>query len=176
MQFQLRPLLLEDAPALAGYANNAAIASRLTDAFPHPYAEQDAIAFIEMQQKNSPAQVMGIVIDGVASGAIGIHPQGDVFRRNAEMGYWLAEPFWGQGIITKAIQQMVLYGFSHFAIDRIFARPFGSNLASQRVLEKAGFQLEARFKKTLIKNGMLEDECIYAIRKENSGTVTSIQR
>lgn len=171
MQFQLRPLLLDDAPAFARYANNAAIASRLTDAFPHPYEEKDAVAFIEMQMKNTPAHVMAIVINGVASGAIGVHPQGDVFRINAEMGYWLAEPFWGQGIITKAIQQMVHYGFAHFPIERIFARPFGSNLASQRVLEKAGFKLEARFAKTLIKNGVLEDEYIYAIRKNSNNSI-----
>lgn len=57
------------------------------------------------------------------------------------------------------------YGFTHLDINRIFARPFGSNFASQRVLEKAGFTLEARFEKTLIKNGIYEDEMIYAIRK-----------
>ena len=82
------------------------------------------------------------------------------------MGYWLAEPFWGHGIITKAIIEIVGYGFENLQdIDRIFARPFGSNKASQRVLEKAGFQLEGRFEKTLWKNEQFEDELIYAIRR-----------
>lgn len=60
---------------------------------------------------------------------------------------------------------MVEYGFSQFPVNRIYARPFGSNLASQRVLEKAGFKLEARLDKVIFKNGVAEDELIYAVRK-----------
>ncbi len=78
---------------------------------------------------------------------------------------WLGEPFWGKGIITYAIQQIVSWGFDHLPIDRIYAIPFGSNLGSQRALEKAGFLLEAKLSKTIIKNGKQEDELIYAIRK-----------
>ena len=82
-----------------------------------------------------------------------------------ELGYWLAEPFWGQGIITRAIGQMVQYGFENFDITRIFARPFGTNIGSQKALKKAGFLLEARFEKTLFKNGQFLDELVYALRK-----------
>ena len=82
------------------------------------------------------------------------------------MGYWLAEKYWGQGIITKAISEMVKFAFNTYDIDRVFARPFGTNIPSQRVLEKAGFQLEARFEKTLFKNGEYLDELIYAIRQK----------
>ena len=92
-------------------------------------------------------------------------PQADVHRKNAELGYWLAEPYWGQGIITRAITRMVSYGFEHWDIHRIFARPFGTNIASQRALEKAGFVLEARFEKTIFKNGEYLDELVYAIRR-----------
>jgi RimJ/RimL family protein N-acetyltransferase len=60
----------------------------------------------------------------------------------------------------------VRYGFTHLPVNRIFARPFGSNIASQRALEKAGFTLEARFKKTLIKNDEWQDELYYAVRKD----------
>ena len=82
-----------------------------------------------------------------------------------ELGYWLAEPFWGNGIITEAIQQIVKYGFETFDITRIFARPYGYNIASQKALEKAGFTLEARFVDTFFKNGKFEDEWVYAVRK-----------
>lgn len=81
------------------------------------------------------------------------------------MGYWLAEVYWGEGIITRAIPQMVWYGFQNWDIDRIFARPYGSNKASLRVFEKCGFVLEVRFKKTFYKNGHYEDELVYAIRR-----------
>jgi RimJ/RimL family protein N-acetyltransferase len=84
-----------------------------------------------------------------------------------ELGYWVAEPFWGKGIMTKAVLQMVDYGFKTFDITRIFARPFGTNIASQTVLEKAGFILEARLDKTLYKNGEFLDELIYAVRPDS---------
>ena len=77
------------------------------------------------------------------------------------MGYWLAEEYWGKGIMLKAIQEIVDYGFQTFDIVRIFARPFSTNLKSQRVLEKAGFVCEARLKKALFKNGEFMDELIY---------------
>src|SRR5690606_938234 len=96
--------------------------------------------------------ILAITIEDEFVGGIGLHPQNDIYRLNAELGYWLAEPFWGQGIISKAIQEMIQYGFAKLPIQRIFARPFGSNLASQRVLEKNGFILEARIKGCLIKN------------------------
>ena len=60
---------------------------------------------------------------------------------------------------------MVAYGFQQFDITRIYARPFGTNGASQRALEKAGFKLEARLQKTIFKDGVYQDELIYATRK-----------
>jgi RimJ/RimL family protein N-acetyltransferase len=67
--------------------------------------------------------------------------------------------------MTGAVNQVVEYGFKSFDINRIFARPFSTNLASQRVLEKAGMKLEARLENTLFKNGQFMDELIYSIIK-----------
>ena len=103
-------------------------------------------------------------MNGEAVGSIGLHPQSDIMEKNLELGYFLGEPFWGQGISTQAVLQMIPYGFQHFDVVRIFARPFGNNPASQRVLEKAGFQLEARIDKNIYKNGVFLDELIYAVR------------
>lgn len=165
MEFKLRPWNLEDRHSLVYYANNYNIARFMTDKFPNPYKIEDAINFIQMATLIVPPNIMAIEVDGKAAGGIGIHIQPDIYQKNAEMGYWLGEPFWGKGIITKAITQMVDYGFAHWPINRIFARPFGTNLASQRVLEKAGFLLEGKFQKTLFKNGEYLDELIYAIRR-----------
>ena len=71
----------------------------------------------------------------------------------------------GQGIATGAVKEIVEFGFRTYDINRIFAKTFGTNRASQRVLEKAGFQLECRFEKTLFKNGEFLDELIYAVRR-----------
>ena len=165
MDFILRPWTLQDADSLVRYANNAAIAKNMTNQFPHPYTIDDAKTFIDFTCLCTPRHIMAIEVEGEACGGIGVHPQADVYCKNAEMGYWLGERYWGKGIVSKAITQMVGYGFHHFDITRIFARPFSSNTASQRVLEKAGFILEGRFEKTIFKNGEYLDELIYAMRR-----------
>ena len=110
---------------------------------------------------DNPTKVFAIEINGETVGSIGIFPQSDLHKKSAEIGYWLAEEYWGQGIIPKAIEEIVEYGFQTFDIVRIYARPFSTNLKSQRVLEKAGFVFEARLKKAIFKNGEFMDELIY---------------
>ncbi|HEX5002552.1 MAG TPA: GNAT family protein [Bacteroidia bacterium] len=169
VNFELRPWSFSDLESLVKYANNPAIARNLTNQFPHPYLVQHGRQFIEMAMSHHPVRIFAIEINGEAAGGIGIHPQNDVYCTNAELGYWLAETYWGNGIITQSIIQMIAYGFKNFEINRIFARPSGSNKASQRVLEKAGFVLEATLKGTFLKNGVVEDELIYAVRRNNLG-------
>jgi [ribosomal protein S5]-alanine N-acetyltransferase len=166
--FLLRSWRQSDLTDLVRFANNPNIARNLTNAFPHPYTEDAGKKFIEMAMTHDPIRILVIEIDGVASGGIGIHPQSDVYCKNAELGYWLAEPYWGKGIMTEAIREVVHRGFSNFDITRIYARPYGSNIASQKVLEKAGFVLEARIADAFYKNGRYEDELIYGIRKNEA--------
>ncbi|MCB0734167.1 MAG: GNAT family N-acetyltransferase [Flavobacteriales bacterium] len=162
---QLDIWAVEDAPLLAEYANNPKIAQNLTDAFPHPYTLEHAEMYIDRALKNSSAVLRCIRFNDRFVGAIGLHPLMDIFSPSAELGYWVAEPFWHKGIATSAIQQMVKLGFEQLDISRIFARPFGSNVGSQRALEEAGFQLEIRLKDTILKNHRLEDELIYSVRR-----------
>lgn len=165
--FILRPWNMSDLPALLRYANNFNISNNLTDKFPHPYSEADGKRFIGMATADEPIHIFCIDVNGEAVGGIGIHPQDDIHRKNAELGYWLAEPFWGKGIVTAAIPQAIDFAFNTYDLNRVFARPYGRNVASQRVLEKCGFVLEARLEQTLFKNGQFEDEMIYAVRREN---------
>lgn len=166
MKCKLRPWDIKDVDNLVKYANNFNIAKNLTNQFPHPYTRENGEAFIRMATQDHPRRIFAIELNGEAAGGIGLHPQTDIYRKNAELGYWLAEPFWGKGIMTYAVSQIVDYGFKTFDINRIFARPFGTNTGSQRVLEKAGFVLEGKFEKTLFKNGVYLDELVYAVRKK----------
>jgi RimJ/RimL family protein N-acetyltransferase len=165
MDFILRAWKIGDLDSLVNYANNPNIAKFMMDQFPHPYTKEKGEAFIGFASQGNPVRLFAIDVNGKAVGGIGIHPLSDIESKNAELGYWLAEPFWGNGIITKAVIQMVDYGFKTFDLTRIFARPFGTNKASQRVLEKAGFKLEGSFEKTFFKNGEFVDELIYAVRR-----------
>jgi ribosomal-protein-alanine N-acetyltransferase len=164
MLFTLRPWTSEDLSSLVQYANNIEIACYLIDMFPHPYTVADGQAYLEFATSQT-GNIFAIDVAGQAVGSIALHPQSDIHRKNAELGFWLAQPFWGQGIITQAVRQVVAYGFQAFDITRIFARPFGTNRASQRVLEKAGFALEAQFTQTLFKNGEFLDEWVYGVRR-----------
>jgi RimJ/RimL family protein N-acetyltransferase len=166
MHFTLRPWHISDLDSLVPYANNFNIARFMADSFPHPYTKENGRNFIAFATKDEPVRMFAIDIAGKACGGIGLHPQADIQRRNAELGYWLAEPFWGKGIMTEAIKQVVDLGFARLDIDRIFARVFGTNIASQKAVEKAGFIFEAKLEKTLFKNGEYLDELLYAVRRQ----------
>lgn len=163
MEFKLRKWEKTDIDNMAKHANNFNVAKFLTDQFPYPYTREDGEKYIASLEQDNPQKVFAIDVGGEAVGSIGIFPQSDIHRKNAEMGYWLSEEYWGKGIMTEAIKEMVRYGFDTFDVTRIFARPFSTNLGSQRALQKAGFSLEFVFEKALYKNGEYYDEHYYSI-------------
>src|SRR5262245_18370520 len=91
-----------DAHALARDANNRNVASQLRDRFPHPYTLADAREFIRTVAGARPTMLSAMVVDREAVGGIGMFPGADVERFSAEVGYWLAESYWGRGITTEA--------------------------------------------------------------------------
>ncbi|RZJ79231.1 MAG: N-acetyltransferase [Flavobacterium sp.] len=168
MQFELRPFLVSDLASLVKHANNYNIAKNLSNKFPFPYTQDDGIKFINLALSSVPNEIFAIVINEEVVGSIGVHPKADIHCKNAEIGYWIAEEFWGNGIVPEAVKLMINYGFKSFDITRIYASTYDINIKSQRVLEKSGFVKEAEFKATLYKNGSFYDEVIYAIRKSTA--------
>ncbi len=139
------------------------IAGNLRDAFPHPYTQSDADRWLTVANKYDPPRNFAVVVGGSAAGGVGLVLREDVYRRSAEIGYWLGEPFWGRGIMTAAVRATVAYAFENFDICRLYAGVFGGNVASTRVLEKAGFTFEARLRQTITKGGRTRDELVYAM-------------
>lgn len=166
-RFTVREFMPEDAASLAKYANNRNIWVCVRDQFPHPYSQENALEFIKMVNSNRPANVFAIAIGGEAVGGIGVHPQEDVYRYSAELGYWLGEPFWGKGLMTDIVKGVVAEAFRRFNIWRIYAGVFSSNPASMRVLEKAGFQKEGVRRAATFKDGKVLDEVMYGLLKED---------
>jgi len=165
--FILREWRLSDATSLAENANNINIWNNLRDALPHPYSEKDGREFIEMALSlPKPTTLLAIVVDGKAVGSIGIVLRTDVERICVELGYFIGESYWNKGIMTEAVKQMVTYAFTNFPyLRKIYATPFEFNIASQKVLQKAGFELEAILKQAAIKNGKIIDEHYYSLFK-----------
>lgn len=153
---------MSDADALARHANNRNIWINLRDAFPHPYTKQHARDFLRTTRQRTPETLFAIAVNGEAIGGVGfvLHP--DVERVSAEIGYWLAEPFWGRGIATEALGAVTRYAIETHGLTRIYALPFAWNAPSCRVLEKAGFVLEARLRRSAIKDGVVTDQMQYA--------------
>jgi ribosomal-protein-alanine N-acetyltransferase len=158
----VRSWRMGDAEALARHGNNEKIWMNLRDAFPHPYTPQDARDFITSLRHRTPETTFAIAVNGEAAGSVGFVLRQDVERVSAEIGYWLAEPFWGRGIATDALAAITKHAIATHALTRIYALPFAGNAASCRVLEKAGYVLEGRLRRSAIKNGVITDQLQYA--------------
>ena len=159
MEWKLRQWREKDAESIAAYANNKKIADNLRNAFPHPYTLSDAQEYILqcMMGGEKRQYLRAITVEDRAVGSIGVFLGDDVYSRSAELGYWLAEDFWGCGIMTGAVRQVCGEVFSRYDVVRIYAEPFARNRGSCRVLEKAGFALEGILKNSVYKNGEILD-------------------
>jgi len=164
MRFELRKWRLSDVPGVARYANNEKIAQNLRDVFPHPYTEVHAKSYLESCIAGEGSIFCrAIAVNGEAVGSIGVFPCSDVYKKSAELGYWLAEDYWSRGIMTEAVKQICQEAFAVFDIVRIFAEPFSHNIGSCKVLEKAGFTYEGTMKSGVYKSGQIYDYCMYAL-------------
>jgi RimJ/RimL family protein N-acetyltransferase len=163
---KLRNWQEKDYKSLSKNANNKKIWDNLRDEFPYPYTEMAAKEWIKIANQDQPLTNFAIEYKGTAVGGIGIILQTDVFRKSAEIGYWLGEKYWNKGITSTALKAMIDYSFNHFDINRLFANVFDSNIASIRVMTKCGFKKEAHLNKAVIKNNQLQDCLIFSLLKE----------
>ena len=173
-RIHLREWKIEDAPDLAVAISNKKVLDNLRDGIPYPYLEKDATEFITatLAAEKDSQYAFAICIDDKAIGSIGVFRKDNVHRLTAEMGYYIAEPYWGKGIMTEAVRQMCGFVFANTDIVRIFAEPYAYNTASCRVLEKAGFQCEGILRQNAIKNGQSVDMRMYAIIMDSGYTAS----
>ncbi|PGH03180.1 hypothetical protein GX51_04215 [Blastomyces parvus] len=152
---RIRPCRETDAEALAVEANNPKIARYMRNRFPSPYTLESAREFITSPSASeSPLSVFAISrpADDRMIGTIGLTFQEDIYYRTMEIGYWIGEDHWNQGIGTEALSAFSDWLFEKFAhILRLEAHVFEGNEASGRVLEKAGYVLEGRRRKAVEK-------------------------
>jgi len=165
---RLRPLRYADREILGGLANNIKIWNNLRDMFPHPYTLDDAEKFIDMVKQQDPQLTFAIEFEHKLVGVIGMVLQPDVYRKGAEIGYWIGEAFWKKGIASTAIRLTSDYAFETLKLERLFAGVFEGNEGSKRVLEKCGYTLEGISRKAVYKNNKLMDEYRFAkLRSEH---------
>lgn len=168
MKCRIRKWKLSDAKDLAAALSNKKVQDNLRDGLPYPYTVQDGKEFISamLSADENETFAFAIMVDDKVVGSIGIFRQGNIHSQTAELGYYIAEEYWGKGIMTEAVKQICEYVFDNSDIIRIYAEPFAYNIASCRVLEKVGFQYEGTLRSNAVKNGKVIDMKMYSLIKE----------
>lgn len=161
---KIRKWKLTDAEDLAAALSNKKILDNLRDGLPYPYTVQDGKDYISamLSADENSTFAFAVTADGKVIGSIGVFRRDNIHRQTAELGYYIAENYWGKGIMTEAVKQICEYVFKNSNILRIYAEPFAYNTASCRVLEKAGFQYEGTLRKNAVKNGKVLDMKMYS--------------
>ena len=170
MLCKIREWRLSDAVDLAVALSNKKVQDNLRDGLPFPYTEKDGLDYITamLSADKNDTFAFAVTVDDKVIGSIGVFRQGNIHRLTAELGYYISEEYWGNGIMTEAVKQICEYVFRNSDIIRIYAEPFSYNTASCRVLEKAGFQFEGLLRHNAIKNNKVIDMKMYALIKEQA--------
>jgi len=160
----LRELSESDIPELVPLIGAREVAAT-TLRIPHPYEEKHAREFLATVTKENELR-LGIRLrsTGWLCGGIGLHPE--AHQPQAELGYWMGVPFWGNGYATEAASAVVEYGFQKLKLERIFASHFKGNDRSGRVLRKIGMHHEGSIRHGVMKAGKLLDLESYAITRD----------
>lgn len=165
LKYVVRPWRTKDIASLSANANNILIWNNVNDSFPNPYSEEDAREFITFAMKKVNVQDFAIEIEGEAVGGIGFIPGTDIERYSAELGYWIGEKYWGHGIMTSAVKEVVEYVFDQTDIIRLYATVFAKNRASIHVMRKNKFRKVGILHNAAVKNEKIIDMHYYELLK-----------
>lgn len=164
----LSPVRREDVSALVENLNDEKIYEN-TFSIPFPYRHQDAKKWItdveQMTQQHGQPLTLAIRLDNKLIGGIGLLGIQRPHQHRAELGYWLAPPYWGRGWMTKIVGEYASQAFDAFQLMKLTANVFEGNNASERVLEKCGFQKEGFLRSHLCKDGKMINVTAYGLLK-----------
>jgi RimJ/RimL family protein N-acetyltransferase len=162
----LRAWRAADAESLARYANNERVWRNMSEAFPHPYSLALAQHWVDRGHIDLGGDNWAIAFDDEAVGGCGLHQGAGGDRCNAEIGYWLGEPFWGRGVVTQVARVLTEQAFARPEVTRVFAPVHADNPVSMRVLQKNGFYREAELRRSALKAGHVIDRVQWARLRE----------
>ena len=173
-RLHLTALQSDDIPQIIKHANNKHV-SEFTMNIPFPYAEKDAVYWINQANegfKNGSHFIFGIrqKHDDRFIGGIGLTME-RYFR--AEIGYWIAEPYWNKGLMTEAVKAVIHFGFQKLNLNKIICSHFDKNPASVRVMINCGMTKEGDFKEHIYKNSAFHNLIIYGLTRKDYEKVIS---
>lgn len=163
--FKLRPFAATDILSLVKHINSSHIADRVSNV-PYPYTNMDAELWIlrlqiERLENHFANRIdFAIDVDGELVGSVAFI---EVHGEEAQVSYWLSELHQGHGIMTEAVKELVRFGLNECGFLRIWGYTWSDNIASRKVLKRAGFKLEGILRKKWPKNGKRFDSHLFAI-------------
>ena len=164
----VRDWRLADARALVRHTTDHRVRRDLGDEFQPPSTLYAAARFILWMQSMRPPTCFAITVGDEPVGGIGYRLQDGLGRTGAEIGYWVSVSWWGRGIATAALNAITAHAFRSWPeLGRLYALSFAGNPASARVLQKVGYRLEGRLRRSALQNGIPVDQLLYAILRED---------
>ena len=164
----VRDWRLGDASVLLRHTNDQRVRRNLGDEFQPPSTLYAAARFILWMQSMRPPTCFAIAVGGEPVGGIGYRLQDGLGRVRAEIGYWVSVSWWGRGVATAALNAITAHAFqSRAELGRLYALSFAGNPASARVLQKVGYRLEGRLRRSALQGGILVDQLLHAILRED---------
>jgi len=167
-RLHLRKMQISDFPDLVKYAGNKKISDQIIN-IPYPYTDEDAIErmhIVNQGLKTRQRYIFAITLQGQDNliGEIGLH----IERANnaAQIGYWVAEPWWGQGIATEALALILRFGFQELKLHKIYATHYPENPSSAKVMIKNNMIKEAELKDHYLIDGVYRSIVQYRLTDE----------
>jgi RimJ/RimL family protein N-acetyltransferase len=166
-QVHLSEIRPSDKAALVEHLNEKAIYDR-TLRIPYPYTQADADEWLARagkaaRQQGQPTHWAIRDPEAALLGACGFVGLEIGKSHQAEIGYWLAKPYWGRGIMPAVVRKVCEFAFREWGLSKIIAHIFAFNDASARVLQKCGFVQEGYLKKHYLKDGQFIDARLYSL-------------
>jgi ribosomal-protein-alanine N-acetyltransferase len=156
-----------------GHTKDHRVRRNLGDEFRPPSTLYAAARFILWMQSMHPPTCFAITVGDEPVGGIGYRLRDGLGRSGAEIGYWVSVSWWGRGIATVALNATTAHVFrSRPELGRLYALCFAGNPASARVLQKVGYRLEGRLRRSALQDGIPVDQLLYAILREDERMMT----
>jgi RimJ/RimL family protein N-acetyltransferase len=165
----LSPISWDDRPAYLKHLNETDEFQRNTAGIPFPYMEFDVDQWLSRGVNLSVArdQIINLAIrnsDGELIGEVGA--MDFIENEQGEIGYWLAKPYWGQGITTESVRCFCKFAFERFQLQRIYGKVFATNPRSARVLSKVGFKHEGTLRNGYFRDGQPVDDHLFGLLRD----------
>lgn len=162
MKIELRKWTFKDKDSLIEICNQID-RSYLSDMIPDPYTDTSAEWWLNRvnESEGKKGVFREIVVNDKIVGTISVEQKEDVYRKDAEIGYYLRPEEYSKGIMSEAVKRICEIAFQELDILRITGLVYEPNIASRKVLENNAFILEGIMKNAVFKNDTIYNLCIY---------------